>query len=106
MSNFKINEAFAYAKEMGNKVMKKDLALMLWKKSKEKSALANVSNLCNGKTKKVDIDAVPVICGLLGVTADFLFGLSIYPTRGEETKALREKINEMNLLIEGMKALV
>lgn len=106
MNDFKINEAFAYAKETGNKVMKKDLAKILWPKSKEKSALVNVSNLCNGKTKKVDIVAVPTICRVLGVTSDFLFGLSPHPTRGAETDALRKQLAEMSVLIEGMKALV
>lgn len=106
MEKFKINEAFAYAKEIGKKVMKRDLARILWPQSKEKSALANISNLCNGKTKKVDIDAVPVICGQLGVTADFLFGLSIFPTRKAEAEALQAKIEEMTLILEGMKALI
>ena len=104
MSNFKINEAFAYAKEVGKKVMKRDLALILWKKSKKKSAMANISNLCGGKTKKVDIEAVPVICDYLGVTADFLFGMSPYPTRQKETQLLKAKMEEMALIMEEMKS--
>lgn len=101
-----MNEAFAYAKKIGNKIMRRDFAMALWPNSRAKSAHANLCNLCNGKTKKVDIEAVPVICTTLGVTSDYLFGLSPYPTKGEESDALREKIAELNTLIESIKALI
>lgn len=92
MGNFRLNESFALAKEKGNKVKKLDLAKILWPESKDKTAHTNMSNLMHGKVKKIDIDAVPVICAHLGVTADYLFGLAEEPTKGEEFEALREKI--------------
>lgn len=106
MQNFKLNEAFAYAKEKGNKIMKRDLAQALWKKSRLKTALANLSNLCNGKTKKVDIEAVPTICATLGVSSDFLFGISLYPTKEAEIQGLRERLASMAMLLEEIKQLV
>lgn len=95
MGNLKLNESFEYAKSAGKKVMKRELASELWPDSRDKTANANISNLCNGKTKKIDIDAVPVICERLGVTADYLFGLSPLQTRDMEVKELRDKMMEI-----------
>lgn len=95
MDNFKLSDAFVYAKNNGNKVMKRDLAKILWEDSREKTAVANISNLCNGKTKKIDIEAVPIICEKLGITADYLFGLTHNPTREGELEELREKVNAL-----------
>ena len=94
MEKIKLNEAFAYAKANGNKTKKIDLAKILWSDSSAKTAHANFSNLCSGKTKKIDIEAVPVICEKLGVTADYLFGISKEPTREKELSELRAKILE------------
>ena len=95
MSNFNLSEAFVYAKNKGNKVMKRDLAKILWNDSRERTAVANISNLCNGKTKKIDIDAVPIICKELGVTADYLFGVASTPTREGELEELRARVAEL-----------
>lgn len=95
MENFRLNEAFEYAKKVeGKKCKKIDLAKILWGDSTAKTAHTNFSNLANGKSKKVNIDAIPVICKHLGITADFLFGLSKEPTREQEFIALKEKIEE------------
>lgn len=95
MGNLKLNESFEFAKCEGKKVMKRELASELWPDSRDKTANANISNLCNGKTKKIDIDAVPIICERLGVTADFLFGISPLQTRDMEVKSIRDKMMEI-----------
>lgn len=94
MGNFRLVESFDRAKEKGNGVRKLDLAKILWPESKDKAAHTNMSNLIHGKVKKIDIAAVPIICERLGVTADYLFGLSNEPTRGEEFENLRTKFIE------------
>lgn len=93
MAEIRLNEAFAFAKDSGKKVMKKSLAAELWPGSRPKTAHANISNLCNGKTKKIDIGAVPVICKALGVSADYLFGIDEAPTKAIALKELRERID-------------
>lgn len=95
MENFKLNEAFNYAKIVeGRKLKKIDLAKILWASSSEKTAHANFSNLANGKSKKINIDAIPVICKHLGVTADYLFGLAAEPTKEKEFLSLKSQILE------------
>jgi hypothetical protein len=94
MGNFRLVESFDHAKEKGNGVRKLDLAKILWPESKEKAAHTNMSNLIHGKVKKIDIAAVPIICERLGVTADYLFGISSEPTRSEEFENLRTKFVE------------
>lgn len=92
MGNLRLDESFAVAKENGNKIKKLELARILWPDSKDKTAHTNMSNLTHGKVKKIDIDAVPIICEKLGVTADYLFGISKEPTKSEEFEALRSQI--------------
>lgn len=95
MDNFRLNEAFEYAKKVdGRKIKKIDLAKILWGDSTAKTAHTNFSNLANGKSKKINIDAIPIICKHLGVTADFLFGLSQEPTKAQEFQTLKAQILE------------
>ena len=91
----KINEAFDYAKKEGRRVKKFDMAQELWSESSLRAAQANLSNLCSGFTKKIDIAMVPIICERLGVTADYLFGLSEHPTREGELQELRTKVESL-----------
>lgn len=71
------------------------MARELWTESSLRSAQANFSNLCSGVTKKIDIEMVPVICEKLGVTADYLFGLTQQPTREGELEELRKRVIEL-----------
>lgn len=92
---FRIKEALAYAKE--NELIKKnaDLANELWCDSSEKSAYMNFRNLIKGKSKKINIEDVPYICKTLGVSADYLFGLSDVRTTKEEKETLIARANEI-----------
>lgn len=103
MSKLKINEAFLFAKENGGKVRKGELASLIWEGS-PKASRANLSNLISGRSKRVDIDMIPTICKYFGVTADFLFGLSNYPTRDGEAKALKKNITDFLNEVERAKA--
>ena len=94
MGNLRLDESFAVAKENGNKIKKLELARILWPESKDKTAHTNMSNLMHGKVKKIDIEAVPIICEKLGVTADYLFGLASEPTKSEEFESLRSKVED------------
>lgn len=75
----RINEAIKIAKREGKKIKKTDLAFALWDVKNIKAARENIYNLCSGKSKKVDIDAIPIICDKLGVTSDYLFRMTENP---------------------------
>ena len=92
---FRIKEALAYAKEVGLINKDYELANKLWSDSSEKSAYMNLRNLIRGKSKKINIGDVPYICKTLGVSADYLFGLSDVRTNKEEKETLITKANEI-----------
>lgn len=92
---FRIKEALAYAKEVGLINKDYELANKLWSDSSEKSAYMNLRNLIRGKSKKINIGDVPYICKTLGVSADYLFGLSEVRTNKEEMEAIIAKANEI-----------
>jgi len=72
----RIEQAIARAKEQGNKVLKKELAALLWPDSTENSQQVNMTSLCNGRTTKINPEWVGIICKKCKCSADFLFGLS------------------------------
>ena len=72
----RIEEAIARAKQKGNKVLKKDIAARLWPDSTPVAQQVNITRLCAGKTPRINVEWVSVICEMTGCTADFLFGLS------------------------------
>lgn len=96
MSKLNLNEAVKYANRE-RRVKKYELAQVLWPNSSVETAHTNFSNLANGKSKKIDIDAVPVLCRELGVSADFLFKLTNYPKNPtqEEIGALNDKTHRL-----------
>lgn len=99
MEKFRLNEAVEYAKK-NQRVRKKELAQIMWKNSRPKTAATNFTNLITGKTKMIDIEHIPFLCKELGVTADFLFGLEPEPTRESSDLAKRREINETVGLVE------
>lgn len=72
----RIEEAIARAKQQGKKVLKKDIAARLWPDSTPVAQQVNITRLCSGKTPRINVDWVNIICEMTGCTADFLFGLS------------------------------
>lgn len=72
----RIEEAIARAKQQGNKVLKKDIAARLWPDSTPVAQQVNITRLCAGKTPRINVEWVNVICEMTGCTADFLFGRS------------------------------
>lgn len=70
----RIEEAIARAKQQGNKVLKKDIAARLWPNSTPVAQQVNITRLCAGKTPRINVEWVNVICEMTGCTADFLFG--------------------------------
>ena len=72
----RIEQAIARAKEQGRKVLKKDIAARLWPDSNGVAQQVNMTALCSGKTTKISVDWVGIICEMTGCSADFLFGLS------------------------------
>ncbi|NQU54074.1 MAG: hypothetical protein HQ522_16215 [Bacteroidetes bacterium] len=73
MGKIRVNEAFAQAEAKGKKIKKIQLAEKLWPGSSRDTQQMNISNLLNGKTKRVDIQWIPIICEELGCTPNFLF---------------------------------
>lgn len=72
----RIEEAIARAKQQGKKVLKKDIAARLWPDSTPVAQQVNITRLCAGKTPRINVEWVTIICEMTGCTADFLFGLS------------------------------
>ena len=72
----RIEEAIARAKQQGNRVLKKDIAARLWPDSTPVAQQVNITRLCAGKTPRINVEWVNVICEMTGCTADFLFGRS------------------------------
>lgn len=70
----RIEEAIARAKQQGNRVLKKDIAARLWPDSTPVAQQVNITRLCAGKTPRINVEWVNVICEMTGCTADFLFG--------------------------------
>lgn len=100
----KLNEAIAYAKEKGL-VGKKELtslAEVLWPESKKHSAYVNFLNLKTGRSKKVDIENVPTICRILGVSADFLFGLTDVPNITTKKDEIADKAREIVSIVNNL----
>ena len=76
MKVFRLNEAIARCERLGKKVRKKELAAKLWANSTPAAQQVNMTNLAGGRTKKVDIEWVSIICEELQCDANYLFGLS------------------------------
>lgn len=72
----KLNEAIALSASKGKNVKKNELAAKIWPDSNSSARAVNMTNLCNGTTKRFDPDWIVIICRELGCTSDFLFGLN------------------------------
>lgn len=72
----RIEQAIARAKDEGRAVMKKEIAAMIWPDAPESTQQVNMTNLCSGKTKRVEPEWLVIIATMTGVSADFLVGLS------------------------------
>lgn len=71
----RVNEAIARSEANGKKVLKKDIAARLFEGVSESAQQVNMTNLCNGKTKRVVPEWVVIICEMCGCSADYLFGM-------------------------------
>lgn len=71
---FKINEAIAQSEANGKKVLKKDIAARLFPGVSKSAQQVNMSNLCNGTTKRIAPEWVNIICEMCGCTPNYLFG--------------------------------
>lgn len=72
---FRVNEAIARSEMMGKKVRKKEIAARLFDGVSESAQQVNMTNLCNGKTKRIAPEWVVILCEMLDCSADFLFGI-------------------------------
>lgn len=52
------------------------LAKKIWPEASENAQRVNISKLTTGKTKRVEMDWVKIICEETGKSPDFLFGYS------------------------------
>ena len=67
----RVNEAIARSEANGKKVLKKDIAARLFEGAQQ----VNMTNLCNGTTKRIVPEWVVIICEMCGCSADYLFGM-------------------------------
>lgn len=70
----RIEEAIAYAKLNGKTVLKKDLASKMFPECNEQTAVVNFGNVISGRTQRIKIDWVRIICTECNVSPNFLFG--------------------------------
>lgn len=71
----RVNEAIARSEANGKKVLKKDIATRLFEGASESAQQVNMTNLCNGTTKRIVPEWVVIICEMCGCSADYLFGM-------------------------------
>lgn len=71
----KVNEAIALSMAKGKRVLKKDIAARLFEGASESAQQVNMTNLCNGKTKRILPEWVVIICEMCDCSANYLFGL-------------------------------
>ena len=71
----RVNEAIARSEANGKKVLKKDIAARLFEGASESAQQVNMTNLCNGATKRIVPEWVVIICEMCGCSADYLFGM-------------------------------
>lgn len=91
----RLREALQYAEQNGKKFKLNALAQKIWANtSVKRSAYMNLLNLADGRSKKIGIDQIEIICRELGVSADYLFGLSDIPNYNEALQEKKEVINE------------
>lgn len=91
----RLKESFARAKRLGLVGKKTLFAQEIWHESAMKAAYMNFLNLEQGKSKKIDIASVPILCDRLGVSADYLFGIADAPNREDYRKDVEEKAKEI-----------
>ena len=72
----RIEMAIVRAKEQGKRVLKKEIAAKLWPDASEQAQQVNMTNLCNGKTIRVEPEWICTIAEMCGCTADYLLGMS------------------------------
>lgn len=73
-SVIKLKEAFARSEMNGKKVRRKDLAAALFPGVSETAQQVNLTNLINGRTKRIASEWVKIICDMLDCTPNYLFG--------------------------------
>lgn len=71
----RVNEAIARSEANGKKVLKKNIAARLFEGASESAQQVNMTNLCNGTTKRIVPEWVVIICEMCGCSADYLFGM-------------------------------
>ena len=62
----------------------------------------NFLNLKTGRSKKVDIENVPTIRRILGVSADFLFGLTDVPNITPKKDEIADKAREIVSIVSNL----
>lgn len=75
MAKLKIDEAIAFARLNGKKLTKTNIAARIWPESSPLSRRQNMTNLCTGKTDKVNPKWVEIICEMTGCDANFLLNI-------------------------------
>lgn len=71
----RVNEAIARSEANGKKILKKDIAARIFEGASESAQQVNMTNLCNGTTKRIVPEWVVILCEMLDCTADYLFGM-------------------------------
>lgn len=74
MLKLRVNEAIARSQDNGKKVFKHEVSAKLWPNSSQSAQQVNMTNLCNGTTKKISIDFIEILCDTLDCTPNYLFG--------------------------------
>lgn len=104
---FRLKELLEESKQDG--VLVRDVAKVLFPNTSERNAYHNINNLVLGKVTRINVNDVPKLCAILGVSADYLFGMDnrkVVPTASAADYRLEMAINQAKKLKEGINELL
>ncbi len=91
----RLRDAFDYAKKKGRVKTKTETAQKIWKNVSPKSAYVNFNNLEVGKVNSITPRLAKAIYNELGVSMDFLLGISDIENNEDMKEQVKDKANEI-----------
>lgn len=91
----RLREAFEYAKEKGRVKTMTEFAQRVWKESSPKGAYMNLNNMMTGRVNSITPGLAKAISKELGVSTDFLLGVSDVISEEDNKKQVIEIAKEI-----------
>lgn len=91
----RLKEAFEWAKAHGKVKTAKEFAMRVWTGVPAKSAYMNFNNMCTGRVNSITPGLAKAISRELGVSTDYLLGVSDVISEDEIKRLVTDKANEI-----------